>query len=64
MINRQSSNNFVFSNWAYLYVITRIEILTQLSMMFGEWKYDNKRQIGWCMGGGGEEGDGGGGGGF
>jgi hypothetical protein len=36
MMNRQSSNNFVFSNWAYAYAnvtsITRIEILTQLSI--------------------------------
>jgi hypothetical protein len=38
MINRQSSNNFVFSNWAYAYVnvtsITRIEILTQLRVSY------------------------------
>jgi hypothetical protein len=45
MINRQSSNNFVFSNWAYADAIIRIEILTQLSMMFGERKFENKRQI-------------------
>jgi hypothetical protein len=58
MINRQSSNNFVFSNWAFAYAnvtsITRIEIVTQLSihMMFGERKIENKRQIGRCTGGG------------